>query len=81
LSGYFLANRSIQNKSQVSLDVDIFLLLYGLEKLIFLASIGYVFYLRPESVGPAQHILAGIPLGPHLNHLPRAVVGAGCENQ
>jgi hypothetical protein len=54
---------------------------YGLEKLILPAFIGYVFYLRPESVASAQHILAGITLGPNLNHLPRAVVGAGCQEQ
>jgi len=49
--------------------------------LIFPASIGLDFYLRPESVGPAQHILAGIPLRPYLNNLPRAVVGAGGQEQ
>ena len=54
---------------------------YGLEKLIFTARIGYVFYLRPESVGAGQNILAGIPLRSHLNHLPRAVVGAGGQEQ
>jgi hypothetical protein len=54
---------------------------YGLEKLILPAFIGYVFYLRPESVASAQHILAGITLGPNLNHLPRAVVGAGGQQE
>jgi len=52
-----------------------------LEKLVFVAGIGLDFYLRPESVGPAQHILAGIPLGPYLNHPPRAVVGAGGQEE
>jgi hypothetical protein len=52
-----------------------------LEKFVFTAFIGYVFYLRAESVASAQHILAGIPLGPNLNHLPRAVVGAGGQEQ
>jgi hypothetical protein len=54
---------------------------YGLEKCVLPALIGYVFYLRAESVASAQHILAGIPLGPNLNHLPRAVVGAGGQEQ
>ena len=35
--------------------------LYGLEKLVFVAGIGLNFYLRAESVGPGQYILAGIP--------------------
>jgi hypothetical protein len=52
-----------------------------LEKFVFTAFIGYVFYLRPESVGAGQHILAGITLGPNLNNLPRAVVGAGGQEQ
>ena len=52
-----------------------------MEKFVFTAFIGYVFYLRAESVGAGQHILAGIPLGPHLYHLPRAVVGAGGQEQ
>jgi hypothetical protein len=55
--------------------------LYGLEKLVLPALIGLDFYLRPESVGAGQHIFAGIPLGPHLNNLPRAVVGAGGQEQ
>jgi hypothetical protein len=54
---------------------------YGLEKLVLPALIGLDFYLRPESVGPAQHILAGVTLLPNLNHLPRAVVGAGGQEQ
>jgi len=54
---------------------------YGLEKLIFPALIGLDFYLRPESIASAQHILAGIPLLPHLNNLPRAVVGAGGQQE
>ena len=54
---------------------------YGLEKLVFVAGIGFDFYLRPESVAPGQHILAGIPLGPYLNHTPRAFVGAGGQEQ
>ena len=54
---------------------------YGLEKCVLPAFIGLDFYLRTESVASAQHILAGIPLGPHLNHLPRAVVGAGRQEQ
>jgi len=54
---------------------------YGLEKCVLPAFIGYDFYLRAESVGPAQYILAGIPLGPHLNNLPRAVVGAGGQQE
>jgi hypothetical protein len=53
----------------------------GLEKLIFPAFIGLDFYLRPESIASAQHILAGIPLGPYLNHLPRAVVGASGQQE
>jgi len=52
-----------------------------LEKCVLPAFIGYDFYLRAESVGPAQYILAGIPLGPHLNNLPRAVVGAGGQQE
>jgi hypothetical protein len=52
-----------------------------LEKFVFTASIGLDFYLRPESVGAGQHILAGVTLGPNLNNLPRAVVGAGGEKQ
>ena len=52
-----------------------------MEKCVLPAFIGYVFYLRPESVGAGQHILAGVTLGPHLNHLPRAVVGAGGQEQ
>ena len=54
---------------------------YGLEKLVFVAGIGLDFYLRTESVASAQHILAGIPLGPNLNNLPRAVVGAGGQQE
>jgi len=52
-----------------------------LEKFVFTAFIGLDFYLRPESVASAQHILAGITLLPYLNHLPRAVVGAGGQEQ
>ena len=55
--------------------------LYGLEKCVLPALIGYVFYLRPEAVAPRKHILAGVTLGPHLNHLPRAVVGAGGQQE
>ena len=43
--------------------------------------IGQGLDLRPESVGTGQHILAGIPLGPDLNHFPRAVVGAGGQQE
>ena len=47
---------------------------YGLEKLVFVAGIGFDFYLRTESVGPAQHILAGVTLGPNLDNLPGSIV-------
>ena len=50
---------------------------YGLEKLVFVAGIGFDFYLRAEAVASAKHILAGVALGANLNHPPRAVVGAG----
>ena len=54
---------------------------YGLEKCVLPAFCGYVFYLWPEAVAPRKHILAGITLGPNLNNLPRAVVGAGGQEQ
>jgi len=49
---------------------------YGLEKLVFVASIGYVFYLWPEAIATRQHVLAVVALVANLNNLPRAVVGA-----
>jgi len=50
-----------------------------LKKLIPPTGIGQGLDLRSKSVGTGQDILAGIPLGSHLNHLPRAVVGARGE--
>jgi hypothetical protein len=54
---------------------------YSFKQLIPPTRIGQGLDLWPESVGAGQHIFAGIPLGPHLYHLPRAVVGAGGQEQ
>ena len=54
---------------------------YGLEKCVLPASIGLDFYLRPEAVATRKHILAGVTLLPHLNNPPRAVVGAGGQQE
>jgi len=54
---------------------------YGLEKLILPAWCGLDFYLRPEAVATRQHVLARVTLRANLNNLPRAVVGAGGQEQ
>jgi hypothetical protein len=54
---------------------------YSFKQPILPTRIGQGLDLRPESVGAGHDVLAGVTLGPHLNHLPRAVVGASGQQE
>jgi hypothetical protein len=80
-----LVRTEADDYTRLRIDFGFFYILYpiaySLKKLIPPTRIGQGLDLRPESVGTGQHILAGVTLGPDLNHLPRAVVGAGGQQE